>query len=58
VCGALAVVSLALSVFTHPLFFLLSVGFGLVCLLSAWRIFNREKPDGDLGVGFENKEPA
>jgi len=58
VCGSLAFISLALSVFTHPMFFLLFVTFGLVCFLSAWKIFNREILDTDLGVGAENREPA
>lgn len=58
VCGALAFVSLALSVMVHPLFFLLFMSFSLVCVLSAWRIFNKEKTDGDLGVGVEQREPA
>jgi hypothetical protein len=58
VCGSLSFVSLALSVFVHPLMFLLFVAFGLVCVLSAWKIFNTEKADKDLIPGVENHEPA
>ena len=58
VCGSLSFVSLALSVFVHPLFFFLFVIFSSVCMLSAWKIFNRDKPDSDLGRGVENSEPV
>ena len=58
VCGSLAVLSLALSLFLHPLFFLMVTIFSAVCILSAWKIFGREKPDSDLGRGSELSEPA
>lgn len=58
VCGLAGFVSLTCAVFVHPLFFLLTVVFGLICLLSAWRIFSREPTDNDLGQGHENAEPA
>lgn len=58
VCGSLSIVALALSIFVHPLFFLLFLCFALVCFLSAWKIFNKEKLDTDLVRGAENREPA
>lgn len=42
VTGGLAFVSLALSVFLHPLFFVLFVVFALISVLSAVRIFRKE----------------
>jgi len=48
VCGALAFVSLGLSVFLHSLFFVLFVVFSLVCVLSAVRIFRKEPVADDL----------
>lgn len=58
VCGLLAFVSLALSILMHPLFFLLFLLFSGICLLSAWKIFSKEKTDTDLVRGSENNEPA
>lgn len=47
VCGMLGFLSLTCAVFIHPLFFFLTVAFSLICVLSAWRIFSREKLEGD-----------
>jgi hypothetical protein len=58
VCGSLAVVSLGLALFVHPLFFLVTMVFTAVCVLSAWKIFGREKTDSDLGRGADLQEPA
>jgi hypothetical protein len=58
VCGSMAVVSLALSLFLHPLFFLMVMIFSAVCVLSAWKIFSKDKPDSDLGSGADLQEPA
>lgn len=58
VTGTLAFVALATSVFFHPLFFLLFMVFGLVSVLSAWRIFGREKTDPELTPGKELDEPV
>jgi hypothetical protein len=56
VTGALSFVSLALSVFLHPLFFVLFVVFALISVLSAIRIFRREdlvdaEPANGVGGG-------
>ncbi|NBW81858.1 hypothetical protein EBR21_08895, partial [bacterium] len=58
VCGSLAVISLGLALFFHPLFFLATVVFSVVCVLSAWKIFGSEKVDADLGRGVDLKEPV
>jgi hypothetical protein len=58
VSGSLALISLALSIFVNPLLFFVFVVLSLVCILSAWKIFGREKPDADLGHGSENPEPV
>ena len=58
VCGVLGFISLVLSVFFHPLFFLSFLGFSFVAGISAWKILKKEKQDDDLNFGPENKEPA
>lgn len=58
VCSVLALLSLALSVFVTPYLFFVFLIFLAVCLLSAWRIFKKDKQDPDLMKGFENKEPV
>ncbi|WP_186646445.1 hypothetical protein [Fluviispira vulneris] len=57
VCGTLAFVSLTLSVFLHPIFYILFIMFILVVVLSAWKIINRDKIDQELVKGKENLEP-
>jgi hypothetical protein len=32
--------------------------FSAVCVLSAWKIFSKDKPDSDLGSGADLQEPA
>ncbi|MGY3803173.1 hypothetical protein ACWNT8_03800 [Pigmentibacter ruber] len=58
VCGILGFVSLTLSVFIHPLFYLLFVLFLIIIGLSTWKIINREKVDPETIKGYENSEPA
>lgn len=43
VCGLGGVVSLVLSVFLHPLFFLLTAAFALISILSAWKITQKSR---------------
>jgi hypothetical protein len=58
VCGVLGFVSLVLSIFYSPAFFFATLIFLVVCLASAWKIFRKDKPDADIGSGFELKEPV
>ena len=58
VCGSLSLICLTLTVFIHGLFFLLFALFLLVCVLSAWKIFSKEKRENDLGLGSELAEPV
>ncbi len=51
VTGSLSFLSLTLSVFLHPLFFVLFVVFALISVLSAIRIFRHEPNESDLADG-------
>jgi hypothetical protein len=58
ICGSLAVISLGLALFFSPLFFLLTMIFSTVCVVSAWKIFAKNDGNSDVGQGVELKEPA
>lgn len=58
VTGSMGFISLGVSIFFHPMFFFLFVIFTLVSVLSAWRIFGRDKIDRDMMRGHELNEPA
>lgn len=57
-CGVFAVVSLGIALFHHPAFFLLTVIFSFICILSAWKTFTKDRGDSELNRGVDLKEPA
>ena len=58
ICSVLGFISLALSIFVHPLLFVLFTMFLIVSLLSAWKIFKKDTSDKEIIKGKENMEPV